>query len=486
MLKTNFIDVIKSLSKEEMKKFSDFANSPYHNSSKSVIKLVEQVKKYYPDFDNRNFTKEKIFAKVFSSTAYNDQVMRNLMSEALQVCYDFLSIEGIRKDRTVEMRYILHELRNRNLDALYDKNLKAAYKTVQKDHSLDFLYFENLYKLEGEVFLNELTHNRQEGVYPVVVRQGELLTYDYLSKLINHIIDMKVNETYYNIKDSDTFTKKLFEGLDVESILKKLKDSSEKDYSVLLIFYYRALLSLKGKEEDYEKFKELYLNNTSLFSRSTNYNLITTLETYCIDNIKINSAKYRAELHKMHRKSIELNVLKLFEEGTLNLLKFWNIFINSVEINQVDWAAEFIEKHYVDLEPETKEGALNFARAIILYKRKDYDKALEVLNKTKLSQFLFRLSIKTFYLRIYYEKGDFQSAGFALDSYKQFLYKNKTISEAYRNVYLNFAAIYNDLLRSASGEKVIGKNELTTKIESMSPNVYNKHWLIEMIGNLID
>ncbi len=148
---------------------------------------------------------------------------------------------------------------------------------------------------------------------------------------------------------------------------------------------------------------------------------------------------------------------------------------NSVEINQIDWAEEFALKHYTELETETKEGALNFARSIILYKRKDYDKALEILNKTKLSQFLFRLSIKTFYLRIYYEKGDFQSAGFALDSYKQFLYKNKTISEAYRNVYLNFAAIYNDLLRAASGEKMMGKNELTTKIESMSPNVYNNH-----------
>ncbi len=483
MLKTNFIDVIKSFSKEEIKKFSEFANSPYHNSSKSVIKLVDQVKKYYPDFENRNFTKEKIFAKVFAAGKYNDQVMRNLLSDALQLCYDFLTAEYLKKDKFAEIRFILTELRTRNLDAIYDKNLKLAYKTVQKEHSLDFLYFENLYKLEGEVFMNELTHNRQESVYPVVVRQGELLTYDYLSKLINHIIDMKVNETYYSIKDTDSFTKGLFASLDIDSVLGKLKASSEKEYSVFLLFYYRAMLSLNGKEEDYLKFKELYLSNTSLFNRSTNYNLITTLETFCIDNIKINSAKYRAELNQIHRKSIELDLLKLYEEGYLNLLKFWNIFINSVEINQINWAEEFAEKHYTDLEPDTKEGAINFARAIILYKRKDYEKALEMLNKTKLSQFLFKLSIKTFYLRIYFEKGDFQSAGFALDSYKQFLYKNKTISDAYRNVYLNFAAIYNDLLRTASGEKSMGKNELTAKIETLSPNVYNKHWLIDMSNN---
>lgn len=484
MLKTNFIDVIRTFSKEEMKKFSDFANSPYHNSSKSVAKLAEQVKKYYPEFENRNFTKEKIYAKVFSAGAYNDQVMRNLMSDAMQLCYDFLAVEYLKKDSFAEMRFILTELRTRNLDPLYDKNLKTAYKTVQKEHSLDFLYFENLYKLQGEVFMNDLTHNRQESVYPVVVRQGELLTYDYLSKLINHIIDMKVNETYYSIKDSDSFTKKIFASLDIDSILNRLKISSEKEYSVLLLFYYRALLSLNGKEEDYIKFKELYMSNTSLFNRSTNFNLVTTLETFCINNIKVNSSKYRAELNEVHRKSIELNVLKLYEEGSLNLLKYWNIFINSVEINQINWAEEFAEKHHAELDPEIKDGAINFARAIILYKRKDYDKALEMLNKTKLNQFLFKLSIKTFYLRIYYEKGDFQSAGFAMDSYKQFLYKNKTLSDAYRNVYLNFAGIYYELLKMRSGEKKTDILEIKKKVESVSPNLHNRQWIEEMIEGL--
>ncbi|HAX50197.1 MAG TPA: hypothetical protein DCX92_14540, partial [Bacteroidetes bacterium] len=205
---------------------------------------------------------------------------------------------------------------------------------------------------------------------------------------------------------------------------------------------------------------------------------------YCINNIKFNSAKYRAELHEVHRKSIELDLLKLYKEGYLNLLKFWNIFINSVEINQVQWAEEFAEAHYSDLEPDIREGAINFARAIVAYKKQDYDKALEILNRTKLSQFLFKLSIKTFYLRIYFEKGDYQSAGFALDSYKQFLYKNKTISDTYRSNYLNFAAMYNEIMKAASGEKRSTKEELLEKIESFSSNIHSKQWLLEMIDHI--
>ena len=484
MLKTNFIDVIRSFSKEEMKNFSDFADSPYHNSSKAVSRFIELVKKYYPDFDNRNFTKEKIFSRVFSSDSYNDQVMRNLMSDALQLCYDFFVSESIRLDGNPRMRYILNELRKRNLDTLYDKNLKAAYKLVQKEHSLDYSYFENLYKLEGEVFLNEITHNRQEKVHPVVVRQGELLTYDYVSKLINHIIDVKVNERYYNISGSDTFTQKLFEELNMEPILDKLKSTSPKEHSALLIFYYRAMLSLNRKEADYRKFKKLFLDNTALFNRSTVYNLITTLETFCIDNIKSEPLKYRLELNEIHRKSIELDVLKLSKTGPLNMLKYWNIFINSVEIDQIEWAEEFAEKHHGELDPEIREGAISFARAIVLYKRKDYEKALEVLSRTKLSQFLFRLSIKTFYLRIYFEKGDYQSAGFALDSYKQFLYKNKSVSDSYRTLYLNFAAMYYELLKMRSGEKKPDANELKSRIDALTPNLHSRQWLLEMAEQL--
>lgn len=483
MINTNFIDVIKTFSKDELRDFSDFAASPFHNSNKSVIKLVDSVRKYYPDFDNRNFTKERLFEKIFPSKDYNDQVMRNLLSDALQLAYSFLSNTAFKNDSFQRSIHLLRQLRSRKLNLLYNKTFKMVEKTVNEKNSVNFFYFDSLYTLETDRFLNELQHNRQEEVYPVIVRQSEYLTYDYISKLINHLIDMLVNERYFSVGSEPVFAKEIFANIDIEKMLPGLEKRSKNEHSVLSLFYYRAMSMIKGDDENYIKFKTRFYEVSPLLDRGTNYNMITSLETYCIDNIKINPGKYRNELYEIHLKTLELNVLKINDNDYVHMMRFWNVFINSIEISKTDWAEKFVNGSYTELEPDVQQGALNLAHGIIAYKRKEFEKALEYFNKTKVSQYLFKLTLKTFYLRVFYEKGDFESALFALDSYRQFLYKNKKISESYREGYLNFAGILNDLIRLKTGTKETDKLNLRHKIDSI-PNIYNKFWILEKIDEL--
>lgn len=482
MNKTNFIDVIKTFEKDEFKNFIDYVNSPYFNSNNSVIKLMDVVKKYYPDFDNRNFTKEKVYQKIYSSTSYNDQVMRNLMSDALQLAYGFLVIKNEKENKAQNSLTLLSELRTRKLDTLYEKNLKSFTKLLNEEHTIDFRYFEWLYKLESEIFLNEIVHNRQEEVYPTIIKQSEFLTHDYLSKLINHLIDMSINERYFNVQESSGLAKEIFFSIGIEKLLERLKESSQKEYSILSVFYYRAMTILKGDVNYYEMFKKLFFENAFMFSRGTNFVLVTSLETFCINNIKKDPGKYRTELHEIHLKSIDLNILKMEGSDYLSLMRFWNIFINSTEVGKTDWAEKFAMENYVHLEPDVKDSALNYAMGIIDYERKDYDKALERLNKVRLQQYLFKLGVRSIYLRLYYEKGDLESASSALDSYKQFLYKNKKISESHRESYMNFASIYYDLLRYKSGEKTLNLSDLEHKITT-AQNIYGKKWLLEQFKN---
>lgn len=480
MNKTNFIDVIKTFEKDEFKNFIDYVNSPFFNSNNSVLKLMDVVKKYYPDFGNRNFTKEKVYQKIYSTSSYNDQVMRNLMSDALQLAYGFLTIKNEKENKAQNSLTLLSELRTRKLDTLYEKNLKSFTKLLNEEHTIDFRYFEWLYKLESEIFLNEIVHNRQEAVYPTIIKQSEFLTTDYLSKLINHLIDMSINERYFNVQEPSGLAKEIFFSIGIEKLLDKLKDSSPKEYSILSVFYYRAMTILKGDFQYYEMFKKLFYENAFAFSKGTNFNLITSLETFCIYNIKSNPVTYRTELHNIHLKSIELNLLKMEGDDYINLMRFWNIFINSTEVGKTDWAEKFVMENYEHLEPDVRDSALNYSMGIIEYDRKNYDKALGHLNKVRLQQYLFKLGVRSIYLRLYYEKGDLESASSALDAYKQFLYKNKKISESHRESYLNFASIYSDLIRYKSGEKTQNLAEVEYKINS-TQNIYSKRWLIEQI-----
>ena len=59
------IQVLRSFNRKDVKRFGEFVASPYFNKNKSVKKLFDVFEKYHPDFDNRNFTLENVYKKVF-------------------------------------------------------------------------------------------------------------------------------------------------------------------------------------------------------------------------------------------------------------------------------------------------------------------------------------------------------------------------------------------------------------------------------------
>jgi hypothetical protein len=52
MEKSKVIDIFRTFSPDELKRFRDFVHSPFHNKNKNVIRLFEILKKYYPDFES--------------------------------------------------------------------------------------------------------------------------------------------------------------------------------------------------------------------------------------------------------------------------------------------------------------------------------------------------------------------------------------------------------------------------------------------------
>jgi hypothetical protein len=55
---------------------------------------------------------------------------------------------------------------------------------------------------------------------------------------------------------------------------------------------------------------------------------------------------------------------------------------------------------------------------------------------------------------------------------------------SYRESYLNFASVYNDLIKLKNNEKTGSPQDLISKIEQLG-SVYNKPWLIEKARELI-
>lgn len=69
------IDLLKTLSKEETKKFDAFINSPYYNTNTAVIRLFNTIKKYAPEFTDDSLRREKLFKKVYPEKPITNSVL---------------------------------------------------------------------------------------------------------------------------------------------------------------------------------------------------------------------------------------------------------------------------------------------------------------------------------------------------------------------------------------------------------------------------
>ena len=85
MIASKAIDLLRTFSEAEFKEFGNFTASPYFNREIVQVKFYELLKKYYPDFTAKTFTKEQVYSKLYPGKTFSDGVMRNILSKTLEL-----------------------------------------------------------------------------------------------------------------------------------------------------------------------------------------------------------------------------------------------------------------------------------------------------------------------------------------------------------------------------------------------------------------
>ena len=118
---TKLINLLKTLTPDEMKSFAKFISSSYFNSVKNYVKLFKELEKFYPKFDDDKLTNEYIYKKLFKAKAFNKQIMWNLISGFEKLAREFLIQNAFAKLKPLKHTLIFGELENRDLDKLFVK-----------------------------------------------------------------------------------------------------------------------------------------------------------------------------------------------------------------------------------------------------------------------------------------------------------------------------------------------------------------------------
>jgi len=477
MFTSKLIDILKSFSAEELKDFERFLNSSYFNREENVIRFFQAFRKYYPDFKDTKLTKENIFAKVYPGTKFNDALIRKYISMLIKLSGEFLSFSAYWKDPVSKNEFLLRSLKERKLTKIFEHSFKLADELLDNSKYKDEFHY--YHKFIAESVKNSLIETND-----VIAPDKEIL------KETDYLIDFFLLRILHrhSVCISQTATYKI----DLElKFLDETRSYVEKNWdkcNPLIKLYYSFLMIYididndKDNEQHYLNIKKIHEETAGRLSERDLHNTYVALLQYGIGEIQIGNHEYAAETMNIYK---EMLARKMFYvEGIyFGSTHFINIVILGGILKEFEWTKKFIEEYYQKLDPKIKLNHYYFSLASIEFQKGEFDEALSCLSKIKYGDHLSRINIKNLTLKIYYELKSIDPFLATIDSYRQFLLKNKSITDSRREQCANFIDLLLQLLKAQEHPEntvFLRKKILETQ------NVMNKKWLLEKADEIME
>ncbi|MEP7147203.1 MAG: hypothetical protein ABI792_09370 [bacterium] len=443
MLKSKAVDILKTFSKEEFRRFEYFAESPYFNRNNSLTRFVKALKGFYPAFSSEKMTEEYLYGKVFGEDKFSYSSMRNLMSEMLSLCETFLITDRSNKEDHTRARNaldLLEEFRERHLDKLFDIRSKRFEEELKKHSIQNSEYFTLSFQLEILKYQYHLEkHSHTKLIWQGFLKRSTFELCNIIQKL--HIAtDMLIqSEDELRGKASESVMLNFVKRFELENFLKDLKplNSEEKFY---LYFYTKLILLTINDRKDisenyYFEIKDMLKNNLKLFSNYDLYDILKSLRSYTITRMQLFRKGFIDELYETDKLLVEeVDYSSIRLSWFIGEIFTEIVFLSSYK-KEYEYAENFIEQFKSKLNDDIREYEYNWTRAFLNIEYGNIEKAIELLSVIKPVNPNTKISTKSLYLRIYYELGYFEEGFSILDAYKHFVNKENKFSQRKKKYY---------------------------------------------------
>ncbi len=482
MNKSRLILALRSFTPDEMKRLNEFLHSPYFNKSKSVLKLFAELKKLYPEFPAERTEKRVVYSKMFKDKDYNEQVMKNLISDLNALCREFLVVEFARNDTFESRLYFLQQMIMRKADPVFFSELKNFETELKKSSEISERNFYYLYQLEEAKISFHLERNQQPLVFDKVLRSGEYLVMFFLLHLTKTISNLNVNRQSFNVDYETNLPGKFFDSLGMEEIIRYMKEEKMAYAYLAELYYYRVICNTPPFDESYYfRFRDILYANLQKLSRIEVYGLFNALETFCMRKINSGESRFISELFDVFSKEIEKGFYKFAETSPVTVMKFRNTYLPALTLRKYQWVENFIEKFSKDINPSERDAVVKIARAQLDFEKGEFGRVLERIADLKPDLFYLKIDIRNLTLMAYYELGYVESVISGLDSYRHFIADNKTIPEAFKKIHLRFINAFGSMIKSKERNEQEKLEELRDSLKQYTTEKRIR-WLIEKIG----
>jgi len=480
MINSVLIHTLSTFSKDEMKKFGDFVISPYFNKKTAVITLFRYIKKHYLDEDREKLKRESAWMSIFPEKKYNYGVMKNLIHELTKLSEYYLQLQSFDADVYRKQFLLLENLNQRSDKKLFSSKFKLLEEKL-KDRKIFspeiYEYLKDLSIMEYDFNFKNTSVLKDKDITYKISEYEIYYTLIECFKNFNNIVSFKMRNNYtkkINILES------FLDGIPFQSILNKIKELSEYDFIIMNTYYLMYLATKHDQEtEHYFRFKAYLVSHDKYFDNHEVRLLYNFLESTL--TINDNIADRNAEYFEIDKIRVKRNLI-LDEKKEISFNEYAGIIKTAADFGETEFLKNFISSHLKNVPKPLRKNAENFSNAHLNYITGDFDKAIENIACVDANSSEYKLNLRSLNLKILYEKNDFVSFEYLLDSFRHYLNKD-VVQDNYRIIYLNYCTFLNRLFKVRDAKNISEYNLL--KKEITAGNTANKLWLLKKIDELM-
>jgi len=472
------IQVLSSLDKKELKRFGEFVDSPYFNKNKNIRKLFEVLEKFHPAFEGRNFTLEKIYAKVFAGDEYDYHKINNVISDLYQLSEEFLAHRKFENREYYIERNIFTELRAKGLYRIYEQKYNSYMKELIERKYKDEDYYYYLYEMNDEYLWYATMKNPNTELNILQTQFDHFFQFAIIRIL--RLYNLMLHE-----RNQNNFNYRLTM---FDEILNYVRNIQTEDNPLLLIFK-TILLLLHSKDKKYYdelwRLKERYIDDFRSDDRNLIYIHLYDFAAYMV-NFKGDDS-YNHDMFKIYKEQIDRHIM--VPEG-FNHFNFMNVVKIACRINEFDYAENFIKEFRSSIPKEEETNVLEFCYGTIENAMGNLQKALKHFSKTNFQNFLLKVQVKIVLLKIYFKLEMYEQALALIDTFRHYISREENLLTEHREAYSKFLKLMSELIRANEIHDKEERNFRISKIRDEADKIPSnpfriKVWLQNELNQLV-
>ncbi|HMQ49312.1 MAG TPA: hypothetical protein PKA00_17920 [Saprospiraceae bacterium] len=472
MKNSKLFTLFKALNTRERTRFRHYVQSPFFNKHRGVLALLDAISPL-PDQAN----KMDIWQQAFPNQPYHEAHLNNLLSDMLQLLYDFLAYQKYESDAHLARELLIDALLEREQfkDAAYQ--LKRQRQLLEKSPQQSFGYFLDCAQLEQQADTYQLSLQKRYFT-SYLQSESDYLDLFYLCNKLRIACDManrnSIIEASYDCRHLD----------------KLLSWPIDEDTFPAVRVYKQALsmLSHRDDESHYHQFRAALAQNIACFPAAERRTLFTYALNYCIQKINIGKSQYYREAFGLYKDMLEGGTLLINQ--ALSPWAYKNIITAGIRLQEFEWTEKFIQTYQTFLPDKDRDNALAYNLAAFYYALKDYKKALLQLQDVEFTDPSYYLGAKFIQLKSFYELGEYEAYFSMIEAFRKYVDRSSTLSVYRKKTLKRFLLVAKKAgllyvekptLKAMDWQAKI--TELETQLEA-SQEVANKDWLQEILGRL--